>query len=214
MIKKYVEEFNKEELLKLNEYGVFKFCCKNGYFEIVKWIYNIRKDYKMIEANNYSGFTHAYYNGNFEIVKWLYNLKKDYKMIEARNYLGFRWTCYYGYFEIVKWVYNLKKDYKMIETSNYEGFRVVCRYGYFEIIKWMYNLCLEFLKDNKCYFKNLKDIDIAYFVKGEILNYKEISDLKNIKSINNEIGVKPGGLLSICVLKKYIGFNKKTNLYY
>ena len=57
MLSSNIRDFNKEELLKLDKFDVFNYVCENGYFEIVKWIYD--EDYKLIESNNYIGFRWA-----------------------------------------------------------------------------------------------------------------------------------------------------------
>ena len=81
--------------------------------------------------------------------------------------------------------------------------------------KFLYNHCHDSLKNNKKYYKVFKNIDITYSIEGIVLTYKEISGLNNIKKINyNELSLKPGGLLSMCVLQKYEGDFSKINLYY
>ena len=55
----------------------FKWACKNGYIEIVKYLCEIFKDPEMNKNNIYLGFEAACVNEHIEIVKYLFETFKD-----------------------------------------------------------------------------------------------------------------------------------------
>lgn len=100
VIKYYPTLFNNEHhktmLKRINE--GFIYCCKEGYFEEVKQIYNtncwnINNIYEIIKQYGARSVLEYYTDTNYEIIKWLYLLDKsnDPKYFDKRLYIV---TCF------------------------------------------------------------------------------------------------------------------------
>ena len=74
---------NKKVNINASNHYAFRFSCKNGHFEIAKWLYQLSVD----------------------------PLENNQKInINADNDKAFRWSCNRGHIEIAKWLYQLSKD--------------------------------------------------------------------------------------------------------
>ena len=107
----------------------FKMACKIGYFEIVKYLVEVKG--VNIHAYYSEGFLLACQDGHFEIVEYLVSKGVN---IHVCKDAGFVLACQDGHFEIFEYLVEKGAD---IHVGNEIGFRYACQNGHFEIVKYL-----------------------------------------------------------------------------
>ena len=132
--------------MEKREINALCFCCKNGYFEVVKYI--CETNTFNISEKNELAFKLSCLNGNLEIVKYLLSLYSDIDIF-IDNFEPFTLSCISGNLEMVQYLIN--KFPEILEFSNMNDiFISVCEYGNIEIAKFLINIKpdINFLTNN------------------------------------------------------------------
>lgn len=139
---------------------LFLMSCKNGWFQMAKWLYklgNKPENWKInIHTNNEEAFRLACENGHMKVAQWLLSLpfkspshtntESDYPInIHAEQEYAFRWSCAHGYLEMAQWLYAISNNEINIRVSSNFAFVQACVNGHFEIAKWLCTLCWEYV---------------------------------------------------------------------
>jgi hypothetical protein len=123
--------------------STFIFMCKNGHFEMAKWIFQMKPNID-INIDDKKVFYYACRNGHLVVAQWLYQIMiiEKYRIVD-----GVHAACKNGYFKVAKWLF--KKIKKIINkyqnttiwinfnlaTSN--SFPIICKNGDLKIAKWL-----------------------------------------------------------------------------
>ena len=136
----------------------FSIICKNGHFEIAKWliVLNEEKGYPKINIQDAFFLPNREYRLNekfFEIAKWLIDLGENhgYERINIHDSddYAFRLCCYNGNMEIAKWLIDLGENhgYGRINIHASPGFNYImknafnaCHDTYPEMARWLIDL--------------------------------------------------------------------------
>lgn len=131
------------------ELNTFETCCKNGYLDIIKWLYTIL-DKDIIHKNIYDLFFSTCSNGKYELAQWLYTIIVEIKDIITISVTelsknvnkSFMSIIAHGHFELAQWLYSLELDTikfkNIVDLKN--AFILSCLTGHLNLAKWIYDI--------------------------------------------------------------------------
>lgn len=130
--------------------------CREGYLDLVKWIYSLRARKKSFKFNIHHAHEKAFRkccgNGHLEVAKYLIgiaNLEGKSIKIDAYDYkthTAFTKACQGNHKHICQWLveYGREKNTPINIHSNIEApFKSCCCKGHFELAKWLYHVAIE-----------------------------------------------------------------------
>ena len=148
---KILREISPHIDIHANNENAFRCACREGYFDIVKWLWGIsRGEMKKpidIHVDDEYAFRSSCGEGHLEIAKWLLEISiqnSDIIDIHARDDVAFCWSCEGGYIDVAKWLWEISQR----ETKNlinihvdYEyPFRFSCEEGHLDMAKWLWEI--------------------------------------------------------------------------
>jgi hypothetical protein len=153
----YVE---KNIYLDLHDHNdeLLKITCKNGHFEIVKWIWQLTLDINSgfkYDANIQHAFYFSCVYAHYNIVEWFLNLytrkQINLNVTKLNNYMWeLTWDCRGGSedtcFETMKLLWKFMTDNQIsmdLHINNDELFLNCLLKGHFKIVKWLWQISLD-----------------------------------------------------------------------
>lgn len=163
---KHNNKYNNKYNDKYNINEIFLKSCLGGNLNLVKWLYDITQNIKLI--NNYdTAFINACKSGSLDVVQFIYyasntpNIKLD---ISANNDEAFIYACSKNYVDIVDWISKISNRYTYTLNDDND-----------EIITF---------RTNNHYLIALNNVDKNYEYAIKVLEIK-----KNISILYNDINV-------------------------
>lgn len=103
----------------LHEEAGFWLSCKNGHFEVAKWLWEYDcGEWIDIHCKNEAPFHGCCVGGYVEIAKWLWNISNQTIDVRVNNDLCFRRACENGHLEVGQWLVSLcPTKYKIGENN-------------------------------------------------------------------------------------------------
>ncbi len=147
---------NKKLDIYYDNEATFLIACKNGHFEIAKWLYQIK-----VPLNIEKAFLNACKNGHFTIAKWLYEVYPNIHISEE----VFLNTCENNYFRINQWLYEVNPKLNISD----QAFLQACQNDNFKMVQWIYqiNPNIDLLTNNNIAFYiccGLGNLEIAQWL--------------------------------------------------
>ena len=113
-------------------------CCKRGYTDIVKYLYENKKEELNKRVINNEAFLHSSSHNHMELTKWLFeNLDNIY--VDLNDNWSFRRCCKNGYLTMAKWLYELYPKMN-IYSLNYLSLKWCASDGRLDTLKWLHSL--------------------------------------------------------------------------
>ena len=140
-----------------NEYeNILCFCCRYGYFTIIKLIHNIDiMLYHSIKSNK--PFALCCQGGYIEIAMWL--LVKEPNIDIWGKGQHFYLTCLFGHLKMAKWIHGLVMDTNINDWSDiiFDSFLGTCKNGHIKTAKWLLAIhpSIEFEINNNIIFRTV-----------------------------------------------------------
>jgi len=113
-------------------------CCKRGYIDIVKYLYENKKEKLNKKEINNEAFLESSSNNHMELSKWLYE-NLDNIFVAFNDNWSFRRCCKNGYLKMAKWLYSLYPEME-IDALNYLSFKWCASDGRLDTLKWLFSL--------------------------------------------------------------------------
>jgi hypothetical protein len=150
-------------------------CCKRGYTDIVKYLYENKKEELNKREINNEAFLHSSSFNHMELSKWLYE-NLDNICVDLNDNWSFRRCCKNGYLKMAKWLYSLYPEMK-IYALDHLSLKWCASDGKLETLKWLYSLnnnIPDRIYDEMMFFaikyKNQNIIDWLLEIKKKLKN--------------------------------------------
>ena len=164
---------------------IFSYCCRDGHFELVKWLWEIELS---LRSNN-----HIKKYRNFGITKRSWELYRGIN-IHGFKEQAFKLCCESGNLHIAKWLWNLGLNGERKIDVNINGgyiFTGICKNGHLNILKWLWeeiNISKRYWLDNNKLQRGLEDTIAERNINED---YKQIlgNDLFKISCMNGHLNI-------------------------
>jgi hypothetical protein len=113
-------------------------CCKRGHTDIVKYLYENKKEKLNKSEINNEAFLESSSNNHMELSKWLYE-NLDNICVDLNDNWSFRRCCKNGYLSMSKWLYEIHPEMN-IYSLNYLSLKWCASDGRLETLKWLHSL--------------------------------------------------------------------------
>lgn len=187
-IKKYYYD-NQDTNIHYNCEEPFRECCKHGFLDVAKWLFDLSKNNKIglinIHICNEETFRWCCYTKHLDVAKWLLDISTENKNelglinIHAEDEWIFTHSCYNGDMAIAKWLFDTSLTYGVgiinIHAKTDKAFRCSCSMNHIEIAKWLIDISREYKlgeinihADNEyifswnCFYFNTKTVEWIY----------------------------------------------------
>ena len=152
----------------------FKWCCREGHLEVVKWLWYIFSNEKSsfrniisrrsISTHNESDFVWCCSNGQLDVAKWMWEVAKESINIHVNKHHVFLWCCESGQLDVVKWLWEVNKENINIHYNSEIAFIMSCGNGYLNVAKWLWDVCSESKLNEKIdiHIKNEQSFIMSY----------------------------------------------------
>ena len=178
IINYYDENIKKGLDISVNYYSGFRWCCKFGYVDVIKWFLNVSPN---IDIQEIWAFHDALEFGKVDVAKLLLEFCPNLK-IEAPEFIFWK-CCSNGYLNVLKFIIDNKIYIPNIDDSDdMVGFTNAIDKLHYNIFEYLTNIILP-NEEIKIYLeKELQKLKKKIKIKKTKLNVKRFKIIKLIKN--------------------------------